>query len=63
MEKLSHNNYVNPPLVELPIFRNFKITNIKMTKDELFDIFIFEFFFLISINYLHNLIIFLIVKY
>ena len=28
--------------VELPIFRTFKITNIKMTKDELFDNFIFE---------------------
>ena len=31
--------------VERPIFRNFKIANIKMTKDELFDSFIFEFNF------------------
>ena len=29
--------------VERPIFRNFKITNIEIKKDELFDIFIFEF--------------------
>ena len=27
--------------VERPIFRNFKITNIKITKDDLFDNFIF----------------------
>ena len=27
--------------VERPIFRNFKITNIKITKDELFDSFYF----------------------
>ena len=33
--------------VERPIFRNFKITNIKITKDELFDSFIFEFIFFI----------------
>ena len=31
--------------VDRPIFRNFKITNIKITKDELFDNFIFEFNF------------------
>ena len=31
--------------VERPIFRNFKIANIKITKDELFDNFIFEFNF------------------
>ena len=30
--------------VERPIFRNFKITNIKILKDELIDSFIFEFF-------------------
>ena len=29
--------------VEQPIFRNFKIANIKITKDKLFDNFIFEF--------------------
>ena len=29
--------------VEQPIFRNFKIANIKITKDELFDNFIFKF--------------------
>ena len=32
--------------VERPIFRNFKIANIKITKIELFDSFIFEFNFL-----------------
>ena len=31
--------------VERPIFRNFKIANIKITKDELFDSFISEFNF------------------
>ena len=31
--------------VERPIFRNFKIANIKITKNELFDSFIFEFNF------------------
>ena len=49
--------------VERPIFRNLKITNIKITKDELFDNFIFEFIFSSFINYSHNLIIFQIVKY
>ena len=29
--------------IERPIFRNFKIANIKITKDELFDNFIFKF--------------------
>ena len=41
-----------------PIFRNCKITNIKITKDELFDSFIFKFIVSLFINYLHNLIIF-----
>ena len=49
--------------VERPIFRNFKITNIKITKDDLLDSFIFEYIFSLFINYLHNLIIFQIVKY
>ena len=31
--------------VERPIFRNLKMANIKITKDELFDNFIFEFNF------------------
>ena len=48
--------------VERPIFRNFKITNIKITKDDLLDSFIFEFIFSLFINYLHNSIIFQIVK-
>ena len=48
--------------VKRPIFRNFKITNIKITKNELFDSFIFEFIFSFFINYLHNLIIFQMVK-
>ena len=43
--------------------RNFKMTNIKITKEELFDSFIFEFFFSFFINYLHNLKIFQIEKY
>ena len=32
--------------VERPIFQNLKIADIKITKDELIDSFIFEFFFL-----------------
>ena len=32
--------------VERPVFRNFEITNIKMKKDEWFDHFIFELFFI-----------------
>ena len=48
---------------ERPIFRNFKITNIKITKDELFNSFIFELIFSLFINYFHNLIIFQVVKY
>ena len=40
--------------VEWPIFRNFKIANTKMMKDELFDSFIIEFiFFSFFINYLN----------
>ena len=31
--------------IKRPIFRKFKIANIKITKDELFDSFIFEFNF------------------
>ena len=31
--------------VERPIFRNFKTVSIKVTKDELFDRFLFEFIF------------------
>ena len=49
--------------VKQPLFRNFKITNIKITENELFDSFIFEFIFSLFINYLYNLIIFQIVKY
>ena len=49
--------------IERPIFWNFKITNIKITKDELIDSFIFEFIFSLFINYLHSLIIFQIGKY
>ena len=48
--------------MERPIFRNFKITNIKIAKDEIFDYFIYEFIIIIIIlNYLNtidNLIIF-----
>ena len=37
--------------VEKPVFRNFKIANIKITKDDLFDSFIFEFIFSFFRNY------------
>ena len=40
--------------VERPIFRNFKIANIKITKDELFDHFIFEFNFSFFRNHLNT---------
>ena len=51
--------------VDRPIFRNFKIANIIMTKDELFDSFIFDFFFISKKFFEHpkRLIIFQIVKY
>ena len=49
--------------VERPIFRNFKIKNDKITKDELFDSFIFKFIFSFFMNYFHSLIIFQIGKY
>ena len=39
--------------VELPIFRNFKITNIKIAKDQLFDYSIYEFIFFFF-NYLNT---------
>ena len=39
--------------VERPIFRNFKIANIKITKDEFFDIFTLEFNFLFFRNLLN----------
>ena len=39
--------------VELPIFRNFKIANIELTKDELFESFMFEFIFLFFKNFLN----------
>ena len=32
--------------VELPVFRNFEIANIKIKNNELFDNFIFDFFFI-----------------
>ena len=44
--------------VRVRVFRNSKITNIKITKDELFDSFIFEFIFSLFINCLHIWIIF-----
>ena len=52
--------------VEGSIFRNSKIANIKITKDELNDNFIFEFFFFILKKLFQHLkysIIFQIVKY
>ena len=39
--------------VERLTFRNFKIANIKITKDELFDSFIIEFIFAFFRNYLN----------
>ena len=38
--------------VERPIFRNFKITNIKIAKDELFSYFMYDFF--VFFNYLNT---------
>ena len=61
--ELGGGQYLEWRNVERPIFRNFKITNIKITKDELFDSFITEFIFSLFINYLKNLIIFQVVKY
>ena len=40
--------------VERPIFRNSKVSNIKITKNELFDSFIFEFNFLFFRNHLNT---------
>ena len=40
--------------VERPIFRNLKIANIKITKDELFDNFIFEINFSFFRNHLNT---------
>ena len=41
--------------VERPIFRNLKITNIKIAKDELFDYFIYELiFYYYFLNYLNT---------
>ena len=40
--------------VERVTFRNFKIANIKITKDELFNSFIIEFIFLFFRNYLNT---------
>ena len=40
--------------VERPLFRNFKIANIKIKKDELFDNFISNFFFHFLENYLNT---------
>ena len=42
------------PNVERPIFRNFKIANIKITNGELFDNFIFEFNFSFFRNHLNT---------
>ena len=39
--------------LEQPVFRNFKIANIKITKDELFDSLIIEFFLFLK-NYLNT---------
>ena len=36
---------LEPSNVERPIFRNFKITKIKIAKDQLFHFFIYEFIF------------------
>ena len=40
--------------VERPIFRNFKIANIKITKDEIFDNFTFKFNFFFFRNHLNT---------
>ena len=38
---MGEGQHLEQPNVERPIFRNFEISNIKRTKDELFDFFIF----------------------
>ena len=55
MIRMSESSHLEQPKLERPIFRNFEITNIKRTKDELFDIFTFEFifYFYICLNYSH----------
>ena len=40
--------------VELPVFRNSEIANIKIKKDEFFDNFIFELFFSFFRNFLNT---------
>ena len=37
--------YLEQPNVERPIFLNFEVSNIKITKDELFNFLIFALFF------------------
>ena len=43
--------YLERPNVERAIFRNLKISNTKITKDELFDFFHFRVPFFIFLNY------------
>ena len=40
--------------IERPIFRNFKIANIEITKDKLFDSFSFEFIFEFYISFFYS---------
>ena len=42
---LSAGQHLEQGNIERPIFRHFEISNIKKTKDELFDFFIFELIF------------------
>ena len=52
-ENLHINKHLKQPNVERPIARNFEISNIERTKDELFDFLIFKciFYFYICLNY------------
>ena len=43
------SKHLERPNVELPIFRNFEISDMKITKDELFDFSIFEFIFYLDV--------------
>ena len=45
MGYLGGDQHSEQRIIERPIFRNFEISNIKRTEDELFDLFNFEFIF------------------
>ena len=46
---MGEGQHLEKPNVDQLIFQNFEISNIKRTKDELFDFFIFEFIFYFNV--------------